>query len=96
MGTNDGRRNLIKMEKEEQNCFKLLVWQKQCEFAKCVLNYLQQLQLGMMDCCELFEDLKNKRRVLRILNCYDVRDIPNDTMDYNSISYSEIKKLLNS
>lgn len=83
-------------EEELQNCFKLLVWQKQCDFGKCVLNYLQQLQLGMTDCCELFEELKNKRRILRILNCYDTRDIPDDTMNYNCISYTEIKNLLNS
>ncbi len=79
---------------EEENCFKLLVWQKQCEFSKCVLNYLQQLELGMTDCCELFEDLENKKRILKILNCYDTRDIPANTTEYNTIPYIQIKRLL--
>jgi len=44
--------------------------------------------------CEALENLKLKRRVLKILNCYDSRDIINNTMDYNNISYTKIKKLL--
>jgi hypothetical protein len=79
---------------EEQECYPILVWNKQCEFAQCVLKYLQLLQFGSAPCSAL-EQLKNKRRILEILNCYDVRDIPDNTTDYNTISYSEIKTLLN-
>lgn len=80
-------------EDPEVQCFKLLVWKKQCEYSKCVLNYLKQLQFGNVD-CELLDLLKNKRRVLKILNCYDTRDIVSDTTNYNTLTYSEIKKLL--
>jgi hypothetical protein len=76
------------------NCYKLAVWKEQCEFSKCVLKYLQQLQFGINN-CEALEKLKNKRRVLNILNCYDPRDILYNTTIYNSITYSEIKQLLN-
>lgn len=80
-------------EDPEVQCFKLLVWKKQCEYSKCVLRYLKQLQFGNVD-CELLDLLKNKRRVLKILNCYDTRDIANNTTEYNTFTYDEIKKLL--
>lgn len=76
------------------DCFPILVWDKQCEFSKCVLNYLQKLQFGIFDCKDL-ELLKSKKRILEILNCYDPRDIYNETTTYNSLEYKEIKKLLN-
>jgi hypothetical protein len=78
-----------------ENNFNTCVLDKQCEFAKCVSKYLQMLQFGAT-CCDDLEDLKNKKRILEILNCYDTRDIENNTMDYNSISYSKIKNFLNS
>jgi hypothetical protein len=77
-----------------QECFDILVWNKQCEFAQCVLNYSKLLKFGIAP-CDMLDNLKNKRRVLEILNCYDTRDIENDTTDYNVLSYSTIKKLLN-
>jgi len=76
------------------NCYKLLVWKKQCEFSKCVLKYLRNLQFGIFNCNEL-EHLKNKRRVLNILNSYDARDILYNTTEYNTITYAEIQALLN-
>jgi hypothetical protein len=80
---------------EEQICFPILVWNKQCEFAQCVLEYLQILQFSGTAPCEKFDKLKNQRRALEILNCYDVRDIPDNTTNYNFLTYSTIKKLLN-
>jgi hypothetical protein len=80
--------------KEKEECFLILVWNAQCEFAQCVVKYLQTLQFGTTS-CEALETLKNKKRALEILNCYDPRDIENNTTEYNNISYSEIKKLLN-
>jgi hypothetical protein len=77
-----------------ENNFNTCVLDKQCEFAKCVLKYLQMLQFGAT-CCDDLENLKNKKRILEILNCYDSRDIENDTMDYNTIKYSKIKNFLN-
>lgn len=78
----------------EVACFITLVWQAQCEFSQCVQSYLTQMQFGIFNCTAL-ENLKNKRRALEILNCYDVRDIPNNTTDYNFFTYTQIKKLLN-
>lgn len=81
--------------RENKACFDILVWNKQCEFAQCVFKYLQALQFGGASCCEQLDELKNKRRALEILNCYDTRDITNNTTDYNSLTYNQIKKLLN-
>lgn len=78
---------------EESNCFKLIVWQKQCEFGKEVAKYLRLLQFGST-CCSELEELKNKRRALLILNCYDTRDIPGNTTEYNALTYSQIQDLL--
>ena len=79
---------------EAQECYPILVWDKQCEFAKATLKYLQQMQFGIF-CCESLDKLKNKRRALEILNCYDTRDIPNNTTEYNTLTYQQIKNLLN-
>lgn len=75
-------------------CFFKLVWQEQCDFAQCVYNYVQLLQFGAAP-CDALDELMNKRRALEILNCYDVRDIPDNTTDYNILTYAQIKKLLN-
>lgn len=75
-------------------CFFKLVWQEQCDFAQCVSKYVQLLQFGAAP-CDALDELMNKRRALEILNCYDVRDIPNNTTDYNILTYTQIKKLLN-
>jgi hypothetical protein len=82
-------------EEVNKECFDILVWNKQCEFAQCVLNYSKLLKFGIAP-CDMLDNLKNKRRVLEILNCYDTRDIENNTTDYNVLTYSQIKKLLNS
>ena len=79
---------------EEVQCYKLEVWNKQCEYSKCVLEYVNNLIFGI-DVCKLQESLKEQRRVLEILNCYDTRDIPNNTVIYNTITYAKIKQLLN-
>jgi hypothetical protein len=79
----------------EQECYPILVWNTQCEFAQATLKYVQQMQFGIF-CCETLDKLKNKYRALEILNCYDVRDIPNNTTDYNALTYQQIKNLLNS
>ncbi len=78
---------------EEVQCYKLEVWNKQCEYSKCVLEYVNNLIFGV-EVCKLQESLKEQRRVLEILNCYDPRDIPNNTVIYNTIPYGTIKKLL--
>ena len=78
---------------EEDNCYDLLVWDKQCEFAKCTSTYLNHLLFGSYDNKEL-ENLKEQRRILEILNCYDSRDIEDNTTIYNNFTYSKIKKLL--
>lgn len=75
-------------------CFFKLVWQEQCDFAQCVYNYVQLLQFGAAP-CDALDELMNKRRALEILNCYDTRDIPNNTTEYNTLTYQQIKNLLN-
>jgi hypothetical protein len=77
------------------DCYNALVWQKQCEFSKDVLSYLKSLEFGFA-CCDALEELKNKRRVLGILNCYDLRDINNAEPVYNTLPYDTINDLLNS
>lgn len=79
---------------EEINCYNALVWQKQCEFAQETLKYLKALEFGFA-CCDALEDLKNKKRVLGILNCYDVRDLNNAEPEYNTLTYDTINDLLN-
>lgn len=81
-------------EIESINCYQKLVWNKQKNFSVCVEKYLNQLNFGMV-CCSMLEELKMKRRILQVLNRYDVRDIPDDTTDYNKMSYCKVNKLLN-
>jgi hypothetical protein len=76
---------------EEDFCNK--VHEKQCEFATKTLKYLKHLQFGNT-CCEELDALKNDKRILEILNCYDTRDIPANTTNYNTIPYIQIKRLL--
>lgn len=79
---------------EDTICYDIKVWEKQCEFSKCVLNYIKGLQFGSVS-CEALDNLMLEKRILKILNCYDTRDIPGNTTDYNILTYSQIKKLLN-
>lgn len=80
-------------EEEFIECYKKIVWSKQCKYSSEVLEYSQSLTYGTV-CCNMLENLKQKRRILQILNCYDPRDILNNTMDYNTISYDIIKQLI--
>ena len=75
-------------------CFNKAVWSKQCEYSTLVQEYQQAMIFGTV-CCDILEKLKEQRRILNILNSYDTRDIINNTMFYNTFSYDEIKKLLN-
>ena len=79
---------------EDITCYDINVWEKQCQFSKCVLNYIKGLQFGSVS-CEALDNLMLEKRILKILNCYDTRDIPGNTTDYNILTYSQIKKLLN-
>jgi hypothetical protein len=87
--------NYLSTDEANKECFDKLVWQKQCEFSQNVLSYLNKIQYGDFTCCDDLDNLKNQRRVLEILNCYDTRDIAYNTTDYNTLTYSQIKKLLN-
>lgn len=77
----------------DEECYNILVWDKQCEFGKNVHHYLLKLKFGIQTCEEL-ECLKNQRRALKILNCYDTRDLGSIIPEYNALPYSTIKKLL--
>jgi hypothetical protein len=87
--------NYTTTDEANKECFDKLVWEKQCEFSQKVLSYLKKIQYGDFTCCDDLDNLKNQRRALEILNCYDTRDIANNTTDYNNFTYNQIKKLLN-
>ena len=77
----------------EIECFQKAVWSKQCQYSNAVDSYRQAMMFSSV-CCDMLENLKQQRRVLHILNCYDTRDIENNTMLYNTISYDTIKLLI--
>ena len=81
---------------KNKECFDKLVWNKQCEYSKDVLAYLNRILFGYISSSSKIEALKNKKRALEILNSYDTRDIANDTTTYNTLTYTQIKKLLDS
>jgi hypothetical protein len=95
-GENSGEVCVLIPETPEEDivCYDINVWEKQCEFSKCVLAYIKGLQFGSVP-CEALDNLMLEKRILKILNCYDTRDIPGNTTDYNILTYSQIKKLLN-
>lgn len=80
-------------DEKNKECFDKLVWDKQCTFAKDVLKFVNQVSFGYFK-PEALECLKNEKRALEILNCYDTRDIENETTNYNVFTYKQIKKLL--
>lgn len=80
-------------EELEIECFKKAVWSKQCQYSTLVDSYRQAMIFGSV-CCDMLENLKQQRRILHILNCYDTRDIPNDTTLYNTFTYTQIQQLL--
>jgi len=80
-------------DEKNKECFDKLVWAKQCIFGKDVLKFVNEISFGYLK-TDALECLKNEKRSLEILNCYDTRDIENDTTDYNIINYTTIKKLL--
>lgn len=77
------------------NCFKALVWNKQCKFSIAIEKYLNQLNFGII-CCNSLEKLKQYKRSIELLNSYDIRDIPEETKLYNYFSYKKIMKILHS
>ena len=80
-------------EELEIECFKKAVWSKQCQYSSAVDSYRQAMMFSSV-CCDMLENLKQQRRILHILNCYDTRDIPNDTTLYNTFTYTQIQQLL--
>ena len=86
---------VLTADQKNEECFNKLVWDKQCEFAKKTSKYLNKILFGYIDSCSL-DCLKDDRRVLEILNDYDTRDIEGDTVLYNTLTYTQIKKLLDS
>jgi hypothetical protein len=77
----------------EIECFQKAVWSKQCQYSSAVDNYRQAMIFGSV-CCDMLENLKQQRRILHILNCYDTKDIPNNTTLYNTFTYTQIQQLL--
>jgi hypothetical protein len=77
----------------EIECFQKAVWSKQCQYSNAVDNYRQAMIFSSV-CCDMLENLKQQRRILHILNCYDTKDIPNNTTLYNTFTYTQIQQLL--
>lgn len=75
-------------------CFKTKVWELQQKYSNLVYNYMKALQYGTI-CTRQYENLLMFKRYLLLLNRYDTRDIPNDTLVYNKITYTDIKKVIN-
>lgn len=84
----------LSADEENKQCFDKLVWDKQCTFGKDVLKFVNEVSFGYLK-TDAVECLKNRKRALEILNNYDTRDIENNKTDYNTLTYSQIKKLLN-
>lgn len=80
-------------EEIQIECYKKAVWSKQCQYSALVDEYRQAMIFGSV-CCDMLENLKQQRRILHILNCYDTRDIFNDTTLYNNLTYTQIQQLL--
>jgi len=74
-------------------CFKTVVWKLQKKYGTLTYNYMKALQYGTI-CKGQYENLLSFKKLLLLLNRYDIRDIPNDTMMYNVIPYSSIKKVI--
>jgi len=74
-------------------CFKTVLWKLQQKYGTLVYNYMLALQYGTI-CEGQYENLKNFMRLLKLVNRYDIRDIPNDTILYNKITYTEAKKVV--
>jgi hypothetical protein len=80
---------------DEVSYFEAKLLSKQCQYKTDVNNYITKLKYGVF-CCDTLDKLKTKRRVLKMLQRYDTRDIPTNTTTYNIFSYTLIKQLLNS
>tara|TARA_R100001443_G_scaffold111026_1_gene123521 strand:- start:117 stop:713 length:597 start_codon:yes stop_codon:yes gene_type:complete len=86
----------LTVDQINKQCFDKVVWNKQCEYSKDVLAYLNRILFGYISSHSKIECLKNKKRTLEILHAYDTRDIANNTTVYNTLTYTQIKKLLDS
>jgi hypothetical protein len=80
-------------EEIQIECYKKAVWSKQCQYSTAVDKYRQAMIFGSV-CCNMLENLKQQRRILNILNCYDTRDLYNNTTLYNTLTYTQIQQLL--
>lgn len=80
-------------EEIQIECYKKAVWSKQCQYSALVQQFQQAMVFGTV-CCDMLENLKQKRRILNILNSYDVRDIFTNTNIYNNFTYTQIQQLL--
>ena len=76
----------LSIDEINKQCFEKLVWNKQCEYSKEVLAYLNRVLFGYISSSSKIETLKNKRRVVEILHAYDTRDIANNTTTYNTLT----------
>jgi len=75
-------------------CYKYKLTLLQQKYTTLVNNYLVALQYGTI-CITKLEDLKMFRRMFTVLKRYDTRDIENDTLVYNAITYTNIKTIVN-
>lgn len=65
-------------------CFKLKLWQAQCNFAKNVLIYVQKLNYGIVD-SNCFNELLINKYILEILNSISPKNLETTEIDYNNL-----------
>jgi len=74
-------------------CYRKNVWKLQCNFAKKVETYFNNLSYGIPSACSL-NDLQIEMYGLQVLNNYNPNDIYENTTNYNIITYTEIQNIL--
>lgn len=75
--------------------FKLKLLYLQCDYANQVFKYIQNLRFGL-DTSKQLLNLKKVKNALVLLNQYDTRDILYNQTIYNTMTYKEIKEIINS
>lgn len=74
--------------------YKISLLSLQKTFSEKVLKVINKINFGL-DCSKDLLNLKAIKNILILLNNYDTRDIELDTVSYNNITLTEIRKLLN-
>ena len=75
------------------DCYNKTVWNLQCKYGDMMYKYTLALRYGIA-CEDQNEKLTDFRRLLAILNRYDIRDVEGETTDYNVITFKTINCII--